>query len=121
MHKTYFVEVEGELKDAEIARLLKGFEVMASCCARGDFPIARAGSRHGTASGSQRRKETTNSQDDGIRWAPREAPRAARGRQSSWGIWQYHNGGILLMRKWTNSRNYRRQLFVLSTLACAGP
>lgn len=25
------------------------------------------------------------------------------------------------MRKWTNSRNFRRQLFVLSTLACAGP
>ena len=25
------------------------------------------------------------------------------------------------MRKWTSSRNFRRQLFVLSTLACAGP
>lgn len=33
MRKTYFVEVEGELKKAEIARLLKGSGVTASCCA----------------------------------------------------------------------------------------
>ena len=79
MSKTYLVEVEGELKNAEIARLLEGVRSEGELLrAEKVFAVRAQKKIHRIAPGSRRGKETTNSQNDGKHRASREASRAPR-------------------------------------------